>query len=252
MVIEGAGRLERMMRKVHLRLGDQLGLAIVRGDFRPGELLPSEARLCELTGVSRTALREAIRGLVAKSLVESRPKVGTRVLPSERWNQLDAEVLQWQLEVMDTDEYLRKVFELRHATEPAAAAIAARAATTADRAAITAAFEAMVAAGADNMLWVEADLTFHRRIYLATHNQFFWPISKLFSLALKEMFAIAARGSHRPRAVEEHRALMRAIVEGEADLARRLSQVMVDNAAGDIVRIRSTQHVDRGLGGAVG
>jgi DNA-binding FadR family transcriptional regulator len=230
-----------IIRTVHLRLADQLGLAIVRGDFPAGELLPSESKLCEIMGVSRTAMREAIRGLAAKSLVESRSKIGTRVLPAENWNHLDADVLRWQLEVTDTDEYLRKMFELRLASEPAASAIAAVSGTSEDHAEISKAFDEMVAAGSDNVLWVEADLKFHKAIYLATHNQFFWPLGKLFNLALKEMFTIAARGSHRARALEEHGALMRAIIGGRPDTARALSLKMVENAAADIVVIRASE-----------
>lgn len=229
-----------LIRQVHLRLGDQLGLAIVRGDFPQGDVMPSEFKLCEMLGVSRTAMREAIRGLVAKGLVESRSKIGTRVRPSENWNHLDADVLRWQLEIADTDTYLRKMFQLREATEPAAASIAARFATPADHERITGAFNEMVAAGADNRLWVDADLKFHKAIYLATHNEFFWPIGQLFDISLKEMFSIAARGSHRPRAIVEHRDLMNAIVQGKHQLAYQLSQKMVENASQDIVSIRKT------------
>lgn len=239
MSIDELSSFAPLIRHIHLRLGDQLGLAIVRGELPQGELLPSEFKLCEMLGVSRTAMREAIRGLVAKGLVESRSKIGTRVRPAEHWNHLDPDVLRWQLEATDTDTYLRKMFQLRLATEPAAAAIAAQFAKPADRERIRTAFEAMVAAGADNRLWVEADLEFHRAIYLATQNEFFWPIGQLFNLALKEMFTIAARGSHRPRAIAEHRDLMQAIVNGQPELARSLSLNMVENAAGDIVRIRS-------------
>ena len=64
--------------KIHLRVGDQLGLALLRGEYPPGSILPSELRLCEMLGVSRTAMREAIRGLIAKGLIESRPKIGSR------------------------------------------------------------------------------------------------------------------------------------------------------------------------------
>lgn len=226
------------VRRVHLRLADQIGLAIVRGDFKPGEAIPSEVKLGEMLGVSRTAMREAIRGLIAKGLIESRPKTGTRVREPEHWNHLDPDVLRWQLEVTDTDVYLRKMFQLRHATEPAAAALAAEAADKDDHAHIRAAFDAMVAAGADNQLWVAADLRFHKAIYIATHNEFFWPIGQLFSLALKEMFNIAALGSHRPRAIVEHRDLMLAIVEGKPDLARAAALTLLGNASSDIQRIR--------------
>jgi DNA-binding FadR family transcriptional regulator len=218
---------------------DDLGLAVLRGEFQPGQSLPSEARLCEMLGVSRTATREAIRGMVAKGLVQTRPKTGTRVRAREHWNHLDPDVLRWQLEVTDTDSYLRKMFQLRLATEPAAAAIAAAAADENDRKRLMEAFQKMVSAGSDNELWVAADLAFHREIYLSTHNEFFWPIGQLFSFALREMFEIAALGSHRPRAVIEHKDLMTAIVEGKPDLAETAARILLRNAAADIDRIRS-------------
>ena len=233
-----AGLLGSRALRMHYRLIDDLGLAILRGEFQPGQSLPPEVRLCEMLGVSRTAMREAIRGIVAKGLVESRPKIGTRVRAREHWNHLDPDVLRWQLEVADTDTYLCKMFQLRHATEPAAAAIAASAADDKDRESLKAAFQKMVVAGSDSELWVEADLTFHKEIYLSTHNEFFWPIGQLFSFALREMFEIAARGSHRPRAIVEHGDLMTAIVEGKPDLAQTAARTLLRNAVTDIARIR--------------
>jgi DNA-binding FadR family transcriptional regulator len=225
-------------RRLDLRLGDEIGLAILRGDFPPGVPLPSEPRLCEMLGVSRTAMREAIRGLVAKGLVESRPKIGTRVRAAVHWNHLDPDVLRWQLEVSDTDAYLRKMVQLRQATEPAAAALAAVAAGPADHESLHARFEAMVAAGENNDAWIEADLQFHKAIYIATHNEFFWPIGQLFSFALRQMFRIAASGPHRPRAILEHRALLNAIVERKPEKARAAALTLLGNAAADIARIR--------------
>ncbi|HVY19745.1 MAG TPA: FadR/GntR family transcriptional regulator [Bauldia sp.] len=226
--------------RIHLRVGDQLGLAIMRGEFPPGSALPPEVRLCEMLGVSRTAMREAIRGLIAKGLIESKPKLGTRVRDPEYWNHLDPDVLRWELEVTDTEAYLKKMFQLRHATEPAAAAIAAANHDEPDRHRMETAYQAMIDAGSDNELWVTADLAFHKSIYLATHNEFFWPIGQLFSVALKEMFRIAAMGSHRPRAIAEHGDLLRAIVEGKPDLARAASLTLLGNAAVDIRGIRDS------------
>ncbi|THD48408.1 MAG: FadR family transcriptional regulator [Bradyrhizobium sp.] len=224
--------------KIHLRVADQLGLSILRGDFRPGDILPPERTLCEMLGVSRTAMREAIRGLIAKGLIDSRPKIGTRVRHPEYWNHLDVDVLRWEIEISDTETYLKKMFQLRHATEPAASAIAAENADRHDHIRLQSAFDAMVAAGSNNALWVEADLVFHKSIYLATHNEFFWPIGQLFSVALKEMFRIAALGSHRPRAIGEHGDLLRAILEGKPDLARAAALTLLSNAASDIRSIR--------------
>jgi DNA-binding FadR family transcriptional regulator len=225
--------------KIHMRVGDQLGLAIVRGDYPARCVLPPEVKLCELLGVSRTAMREAIRGLIAKGLIDSRPRLGTRVRDAEYWNHLDPDVLRWRLEVSDTEAYLSKMFQLRHATEPAASAIAAENADDHDRQRLEGAFQAMVDAGSDNALWVEADLAFHKLIYLATHNEFFWPIGQLFSLVLREMFRIAALGSHRPRAIVEHGDLLRAILERKPEMARTAALTLLGNAADDIRLIRA-------------
>jgi DNA-binding FadR family transcriptional regulator len=227
--------------KLHTRVADQLGLAIVRGDFAPGQALPPELQLCEMLGVSRTAMREAVRSLAAKGLIDSRPKRGTLVREPEHWNHLDPDLLRWRVEVTDTETYLKKMFQLRRATEPEAAALAASAATAEDQARMAADFQAMVDAGSDNEKWVEADLAFHKSIYLATHNEFFWPIGQLFSFGLRQMFAILAQGaSHRPRAIAEHGDLLRAILERKPAMARAAAVTLLSNATHDVDYIRQT------------
>jgi DNA-binding FadR family transcriptional regulator len=130
------------------------------------------------------------------------------------------------------------MFQLRYATEPAAASIAAQYSTPEDHTAIGEAFDAMQTAGKDLEKWIEADLRFHKAIYLATHNEFFWSIGQLFNIVLKEMFKITASGAHRPRALAEHRALMEAIFAGTSEAARELSLKMVSNATDDVLSIR--------------
>src|ERR1700733_1503632 len=122
-----------LRRNVHSQVADRIGLGILRGDIVPGDALPSEMRICEMLDVSRTVVREAIRMLTGKGLVESRAKSGTRVRPPEEWNHLDPDVLRWQLQTTDVDTYLAKLFQLRNAVEPAATAMAAGAATAGDR-----------------------------------------------------------------------------------------------------------------------
>ncbi len=82
-------------RDLHGRVAYELGTAILRGDFLPQAPLPREAELMERFGVSRTVLREALRTLTSKGLIESRPKVGTRVRTREAWNLLDGDMLEW-------------------------------------------------------------------------------------------------------------------------------------------------------------
>lgn len=232
-------------RNVHSQVADRIGALIVRGDIAPGEPLPAELKICEMLDVSRTVVREAIRTLTGKGLVESRPKSGTRVRPREEWNQLDVDVLRWQLEHTDIDSYLAKIFELRNALEPTAAALAAKSATTADRTDLRAAWGAMVAAR-DNDAFVTADIAFHKRLYIASRNEFFWPIAQMFEITLRESFRLAALGDHRPRAFDEHRDVLEAIEAGDAERAREATWVLLGNASNDLVRIRGKNPFEKG------
>ena len=78
-----------MIKNVHGNTVDHLGEAIVAGRYAPGASIPPEPLLCEELGVSRTVVRESVKSLIAKGLVTSGPKVGTRVLPSDAWNWFD-------------------------------------------------------------------------------------------------------------------------------------------------------------------
>src|SRR4029077_17203772 len=132
-----------LIRNVHSQVTDRVGISIVRGDIAAGEALPSEMQICEMMDVSRTVVREVIRTLTGKGLVESRPKSGTRVRPPQKWNQLDPDVLRWRLETADMDDYLTKLFQLRCAVEPSAAALAATFAGEDDIALIRTGYEGM-------------------------------------------------------------------------------------------------------------
>ena len=110
---------------VHGALANEIGLRIVRGDYPPGTVLPNEAKWAETFEVSRSAVREAIKMLMAKSLLASRPKIGSRVEPRERWNLLDRDVLAWYATSPDREAFLQTVQEFRHIIEPEATAFAA-------------------------------------------------------------------------------------------------------------------------------
>ncbi len=224
-------------RHVSGQVAERIGIGIVCGDILPGEPLPSEMRICELMGVSRTVVREAIRMLAAKGFLETRQKSGSRVRSPEHWNHLDPDVLRWRLETTDMDSYLAKLFQLRDALDPTASAIAAGAATAEDKARIQAAFDGMAAAR-DNEAFVVADIDFHKSIYVATRNEFFWPIAQMFEIALRQSFRIAATGDHRKRALAEHREVMDAILAGDADRAREATITLLGHSATDLVKIR--------------
>src|SRR6476469_8088647 len=123
----------------------EIGVRIVDGELKPGETLPDNGFLDELE-VSRTVVREAVKVLAAKGLVESRPKVGTRVRPRRDWNLLDPDVLAWQVEAGADASFLDQALELRRMIEPAAARLAADRADESQIAGLYAACEEMLAA----------------------------------------------------------------------------------------------------------
>jgi hypothetical protein len=93
---EGNQKMQRRTRTLKSRrVADLLGGAIVSGEVPVGSALPSEAALCERYGVSRIAVRKALKLLGAKHLVTARPRVGGVVSPRGAWSLLDADVLRW-------------------------------------------------------------------------------------------------------------------------------------------------------------
>ena len=113
----------------HGRIVSELGLAIVGGELQPGDKLPPEAQLLERYEISRPVLREAVRVLVAKGLVVSRQRAGAIVRPRNEWHLLDPDVLYWLIQAQPQRDFVQTLLEVRQIFEPAAAALAARAAT---------------------------------------------------------------------------------------------------------------------------
>src|SRR5579859_1569333 len=122
---KGAQRSPRALR-LHGTIARQVGIAILAGEYKPGDLLDSEIAASEQFAVSRTAYREAVRILAAKGLVDARPKVGTRINPQWKWNLLDPDVLDWTFESEPDLVLLDSLFELRNVVESAAAGFAAQ------------------------------------------------------------------------------------------------------------------------------
>lgn len=160
---------------VHYNLREQvlndIGKQIIGGKLNPGDVLPKEDTLSVEYEVSRTVIREAIKGLAARGLVESRPKVGTIVRPQADWRLLDPEVLEWMASTSSSDDFLFQIAEVRSVFEPATAALAARHATDEDIARISEAYAELETSIGDEAAWTLADLHFHSSIGRACHNE---------------------------------------------------------------------------------
>src|SRR5580692_5761481 len=107
--------------RIHGSIAHEMGVAIIGGQYQPGQLLAREVVASQRLKVSRSAYREAIRILAAKGLVESLPKTGTHISARSRWQLLDPDVLQWLFETEPDYRLIQGLFELRMVVEPAAA-----------------------------------------------------------------------------------------------------------------------------------
>lgn len=113
-------------RNFHSFVINEIGLGVASGAFALGSILPNDAEMMNRYGVSRTVLREALKTLEAKGLVEARAKVGTRVQPRSRWNLFDRQVLFWIFHAQPEPGFLESLIEIRRSLEVQAVELAAR------------------------------------------------------------------------------------------------------------------------------
>lgn len=233
--------MKKLVRRgLHERVVDELGQRIISGELAPGKALPIEAELCSTLGVSRTALREALRVLAAKGLVEARQKVGTFVRQAEDWNFLDADVLSWALNTRDSKRVVWELYEWRHLIEPLAASLAAQHAKASDLKMLRVAYRDMEAAGDDGEQVAGPDLEFHRVIITASGNRLFSSLVRILDAALSVNFELvrdAPRG-HK-YALPAHKKVLDAIAARDSSAARVAMQGLLQESYRDAEEARS-------------
>jgi DNA-binding FadR family transcriptional regulator len=212
-------------RNLFTHVVEELGSRVVRGDLKPGEALPNEAELCREMGASRTVVREAVKSLAAKGLLELRTRTGTRVLAPMHWNLLDLDVLGWRYAAMPRTQFFRELFEIRRMIEPPAAALAAERATQADIEVLDAAFAAMEAADASTDAAIDADLRFHRAILACAHNDLLAQMGGVIGVGLLVSFRISS--SSYTVALGQHGAVLDAIRRRRAEQARQAMDALL-------------------------
>ena len=167
-------------------------------------ILPGDAELLERFGVSRTVLREALKTLAAKGLIQPKAKIGTRVLERSHWNLFDPDILVWHFEAGASAHFLSSIVEMRLALEPEAAGLAALRRTDAQ-------LEKLYPLGcarwgarvSPRQEFVYSDLQFHIGIADASGNPFMRSISALIEVALVTTFTISSPDTQlrKPRAL---------------------------------------------------
>ncbi len=216
------------LENLHGRVTRALALRIIEAERASEQIVfPNEAGLCEQLGVSRSILREAVKVLADKGMVEVRPRSGTRARPRAEWNLLDADILAWQAQRQPDARFLRDLCEVRLAIEPTASGFAALRATPEETAAIERCLEARARAAAPEEA-IDLDLQFHTAVVAASRN----PLFQQLSAAIREPLRTALSYTVRlPAAValelEANRTLFEAIRRRDPLAARATSEKIV-------------------------
>jgi DNA-binding FadR family transcriptional regulator len=220
----------REQRTSHALVVAALGREIVAGTIPPGGTLPGDKELGARFNVSRTVLREAMKTLAAKHLVEAKTRVGTRVLDPARWDVLDRDVLRWRMEAGLDGQFIDDIATMRLAFEPACAALTAARATPADFDRLYALADRMGDTTLDRAAIARADLDFHLAIIELSRNPFMRGIGNLVEAALAITFALSSP-ENDPGKIREgaanHRSIVDAMVAGdEATIRTAVSDVI--------------------------
>lgn len=217
--------------KVYEQITEQIEQLILSGKLRSGDRLPTERELAEQFQASRTAVREAMKTLAQKGLVDMRPGRGTIVIDGTSQAMRHSLGLMMRVGQAGSPENL---VEVREILEPEIAALAAARAGKEDIAALQEAVGVMDASLNDADTYIAADNDFHRALAKATQNDlilaFVDSIVDLLSEQRKHIFSVSG-GSLRGQM--HHKLLLAAIQRRDPEAARvamraHLQQVRTD------------------------
>ena len=209
-----------------VRIADRLTELIAQRRFLPGEKLPSEPELAQELQVSRTTLREALRILTTRGLVEVRRGVGTFVTESKSVH-ADYDVLK----IQNTNVSTKDLYEMRLMFEPQAAYYACLRASDEELETI---FrygdldEEMIRRR--DPLWDEAEQKFHNSIASATHNQFITALLPIFNRAIHQGIILANESPEvSEMTLHDHRVLMDYLKERNPEGAKTAMYLHIIN-----------------------
>lgn len=209
---------------------NKLGKMIAHGDFPIGATIPMEAELVEMLGVSRTVVREAIKVLSGKGMVRTARRYGTRVLPFDKWNLLDPDVISWHdPNSPAATRIFRESTQLRFIVEPEAAALAALHATPEQRETILMAAKHIAPEPYGDQGMIAADYTFHATILDGTGNILLRQLQGLILALLQFSYPTGKRAvPDESVSRRNHIAVAEAIVAGNPEEARTRMRTMLD------------------------
>jgi DNA-binding FadR family transcriptional regulator len=220
--------------RLHGTIARDIGIGIVSGRLKPGQILTGEIDSSAKLEVSRTAYREALRILAAKGLVESRPKVGTKVSEQKNWHLMDPDVVGWTFANEPDWVMLKSLFELRDIVESHAAALAAVRRTEAQLKRMREALDTMARHTLATEIGREADKEFHSTLLEASGNAY------IISLTTGVNAAVVTTTIYKQRVrplrrdpIPDHARVLDAIAAKDAPRARKRMSELIQLALQD-------------------
>ncbi|KFB09387.1 FadR/GntR family transcriptional regulator [Nitratireductor basaltis] len=213
-----------------------INAAIESGKLRPGDRLPTEAALSETFGVARTVVREAISLLRYDGVVDSRRGVGAFITDTGTRS-----AFRISPSCFEKRKQIIQLLQLRTGVQAGASALAAENRSDAQLEEITAQFSEMErtdALGPDKALEarVDAELLFYRKITEASANEYYVEVTGMIEKNIQEnlrsaFLKNAAASEFGPHILDEHRAVLEAIKNGDAEKARQAARSRFERAA---------------------
>ncbi|WP_020208783.1 FadR/GntR family transcriptional regulator [Gilvimarinus chinensis] len=230
-----------MTPSLPVQVARELGRRIVAGHFEPGSLIDDENALAERYQVSRVVVRDAVKILVSKGMLDVRRGIGTKVKPRTQWVMLDDDVLAWHLTSSPTPDFLKQLMDVRLAFEPKAARWAAERGSKEDIDAIREAIVRMDLEVGSVEGFIIADAKFHRAILKAAHNEFVSAMEGvIYSAILVSVRLTNQDVAGNKASVPYHRKVFEAIAKKDGDKAERLTVKLLSDAC---------ERLDKELGG---
>ncbi|MDF6022578.1 FCD domain-containing protein [Streptomyces sp. JH34] len=219
-------------RGIHGQVVEALGFRIVSGRIGQGETIDVRS-VAEEMDISLTVMRESLKVLAGKGLIDSRQKRGTFVQPDGEWNFLDADVIRWRVAGGHGAKLLGDLAEVRAVIEPAVARHAAARRGERDLLALEEALAAMGRTRGDAEGAAAADAAFHRALFRATGNDLLARFDLLLEPGLRERDRLVHTHRQDDDPVPSHRAVLDAVRAGDPEGAHAAMTALLDKACAD-------------------
>ncbi|MFD3318655.1 FadR/GntR family transcriptional regulator [Alteromonas macleodii] len=224
-------RAAKMTPSLSVQVAKEIGRRIVAGSLEPGTLLEEENSLAERYQVSRVVIRDAVKILVGKGLLDVRRGIGTKVRPRSEWILLDDDVLAWHITAPPNEHFISQLMDVRLAFEPKAARWAAE---RSDPQALKEIEEAVIRMEQESgslEKFIVADALFHQAVLRAAHNEFLTSMEGMIYSALLVSVRITNQDPRKNSdSVKFHRDVYEMIASGDGEGAEALTEKLLKDA----------------------